>query len=396
MALQRILDFDTNEKERLGFVHTPGEIAQQPEVWQETAAGLARVASELKRMLETEEIVLTGAGSSYFIGRCAESALEARLPEQRVRTVASTEIVMDPENTLPRRPFTLVSVARSGNSPEGNAAFRLAEALRPGLVKHIVLTCNPDGELAKLAAASRQPAALYVLPAATNDGGLAMTSSFTSLVVALQGLGFLDTIDTYQHFAAKLAQSFRGVVATADDLLESLAEQSVNRAFFIGARPFYGGALESHLKVQEMTDGQVLAKAEDTLGLRHGPMAGIDASTLVVLFGSSSSYRQRYETDLLREMAAKNLGMTRMVVCTRPVDSWAQEVHHVIATDPRGDLEIPDDLLSPVLVVPAQLFGMYKSINLGLRPDVPSRSNVINRVVEGVTIYPYEPQEGVR
>ncbi len=393
VALDKILQLESAEKERLGLVHTPGEIAQQPQVWQETVDGIARVAMELKPLLESEELILTGAGSSYFIGACAEAALATRLAALRVRSLPSTEIVMDPQSTLPRRPFTLVSVARSGNSPEGNAAFQLAESLRPGLVKHIVLTCNPEGELARLAQTSRRPAGLYVLPEATNDGGLAMTSSFTSLVIALQALAFLDRMDAYRAIVADMAEAFNALRASADDVFASAALQPVQRAFFVGARPFFGAALESHLKVQEMTDGQVLAKAEDTLGLRHGPMAGIDTSTLVVLFGSSSAYRQAYESDLLREMAAKGLGIQRWVVGARPSDSWAKDAHHVLALDPDGRLELPDDLLSPLLVAPAQLFGMYKSLHLGLRPDVPSRQNVINRVVAGVTIYPYPSNE---
>lgn len=39
------------------------------------------------------------------------------------------------------------------------------------------------------------------------------------------------------------------------------------------------------------------------------------------------------------------------------------------------------------LAIPSQLIGLYKSLELGLNPDSPSRKNTISRVVQGVKIY---------
>ena len=137
-----------------------------------------------------------------------------------------------------------------------------------------------------------------------------------------------------------------------------------------------------------MTDGQVIGKAEDTLGLRHGPMAAIDKNTLVVMFASLDAYRRKYETDLLKELSAKDLGCQRVVVAPHPETGWADLSHHVL--DFGADLSnLANGMLSPVLVIPAQIIGLFKSLQLGLEPDTPSRKQVISRVVEGVTIYPY-------
>jgi len=38
-------------------------------------------------------------------------------------------------------------------------------------------------------------------------------------------------------------------------------------------------------------------------------------------------------------------------------------------------------------VAVGQILGTFKSMDLGLKPDCPSASGVINRVVQGVTIY---------
>ena len=49
---------------------------------------------------------------------------------------------------------------------------------------HLVLTCNPDGALFAPRHASRTGALALLMPAATNDRGFAMTSSFTSMMLA--------------------------------------------------------------------------------------------------------------------------------------------------------------------------------------------------------------------
>ena len=386
MAISRLIQLDEKSKAERGLVHTPKEILQQPDVWKSAAECVFGQVGLIREFLAGTEIILTGAGSSYFAGVCAEAALNRALGCP-VRAVASTEIVMDPESTLPTRPFTLVSLARSGNSPEGNAAFELAEELRGDLVRHIVITTNADGILAGLARSTKRPAALCTLPPETNDQGLAMTSSLTSLVVAAQALGCLDRPGEFLRHVDQLAGAARELLDRDADAIAALAEEKFRRIFFVGARPFFGAALESHLKVQELTDGDVVGKAEDTLGLRHGPMAAIDPETLVVVFGSSDAYRRKYESDLLRELAQKNLGLKRIAVAPRVDDAWRAWLHGWVEFDPTGARAIPDELASVVMILPAQLLGVFKSLDLGLRPDAPSREKVINRVVQGVTIY---------
>jgi tagatose-6-phosphate ketose/aldose isomerase len=54
---------------------------------------------------------------------------------------------------------------------------------------------------------------------------------------------------------------------------------------------------------------------------------------------------------------------------------------------PGNIADIPEDFLSVVYVMPAQIIGFYKSLNLGLDPDSPSTNGSISRVVQGVKIY---------
>jgi tagatose-6-phosphate ketose/aldose isomerase len=52
----------------------------------------------------------------------------------------------------------------------------------------------------------------------------------------------------------------------------------------LGAGPLKGAAIESALKVVELTGGHVIGFAESFLGLRHGPLSAVDGDTLVVAF----------------------------------------------------------------------------------------------------------------
>ncbi len=192
-ALSALLEFSAGRKRELGVEHTPREIAQQPGSWLGTLALCKRLQPELLEFLRTQAgrpVLLVGAGTSDFVGRSVERLLEGRW-RTPVRAVASTELLTGMDDWLRADvPALCISFSRSGDSSEGVAAIE--EMLRrfPG-VAHLVVTCNADGAMARLARGNSQSYAL-VLDPETNDRGLAMTSSFSNMVIAGQALGYLD------------------------------------------------------------------------------------------------------------------------------------------------------------------------------------------------------------
>ena len=109
--------------------------------------------------------------------------------------------------------------------------------------------------------------------------------------------------------------------------------------------------------------------------------------SIVVAFVSDHPYVQRYELDLLAELKKKGLGRATLVSCSVASDTIRDLSDYVIAYDPEGVRELPDDLTPPVHVITGQLLGLFKSIQLGCKPDAPSESGVINRVVKGIKVY---------
>jgi len=173
---------------------TAREIAQQPACLVATQAALAEQSADLEAFLapifadRAARIVLAGAGSSDFIGQVLAPTLNATLP-CRVEAIATTDIVSAPALYLdPAASTLLVSFGRSGDSPESVAAVTLADQLLQN-VRHLVITCNSTGALARRALDGGSQR-LLLLPEATHDRSFAMTSSFTAMMLAgLSALG---------------------------------------------------------------------------------------------------------------------------------------------------------------------------------------------------------------
>jgi len=64
----------------------------------------------------------------------------------------------------------------------------------------------------------------------------------------------------------------------------------------------------------EMTAGRVVTLCETYLGLRHGPMSYVHEDSLIVAFLSSNPVLRAYESDLLRELDHKGLGLLKIIV----------------------------------------------------------------------------------
>jgi tagatose-6-phosphate ketose/aldose isomerase len=390
-ALEELLSRSAAEKRRLGIEATPTEIAQQPEMWRDTARRVTAAAPQLQALCaqvglpgSAAEIIFAGAGTSDFVGRCVQGPVSAAL-RTRALAVPTTDIVTHPQYGFPAdRPGLMVSFARSGNSPESVAALDVVLQERPQ-IRHLVITCNGEGELARRAQQLGDRAFVLVLDPRTNDRGLAMTSSFTSMVIAGLGLAYLDRVEEYTALVTRAAAAAARVLEKVPDVAKALVEQRPARACFLGSGALTGAAVECHLKLQELTDGGVICFFDSFLGLRHGPRAAIHDDTLVVYFVSSDPDVRRYELDLIRGNREQGIGLAHLLVVAEESAELSAMGDHVIATG----ADMPDALFAPVATIVGQLLGLFASLARGLKPDAPSAGGVIHRVVQGVTIYPH-------
>jgi len=365
---------------------TGNEIAQQPVVWREVAALVAEQSDALREFLDPVlaradlRIVLTGAGTSAFAGRVLAPGLAGRLG-RRVEAVPTTDIVSNPREVFAEDvPTLLVSFARSGDSPESAAATRLAGQCL-GSVWHLIVTCNNEGRLAREHAGSTH-SQVVLMPAAANDSGFAMTSSFTSMLLAtwlvLCGDPNGDTVERVALAAERLIAD----PAMATDL----AGRGYQRVVYLGSGGLAGVAQESALKVLELTAGGVVSYHDSSLGFRHGPKAVLNDRTLAVVYRSGDPYTVQYDDDIAAELRMALGGQNVLVVSA---DSAAATGAMMVG--PTGLTGLADVFLAAPYVVLAQQLALQMSLALGLSPDNPFPDGMVNRVVQGVTLHPLPP-----
>ena len=168
-------------------------------------------------------------------------------------------------------------------------------------------------------------------------------------------------------------------------LCERLVNEQFSRVCFLGSGPLKGAAIESGLKVVELTGGRVIGLTESFLGLRHGPLSAVDGDTLVVGFLSADQRRRAFELDLLREICDKKLTEKCFVVTPYGSINGLDSFKNTLSFElPK---EISDLYLPPLFVIVGQLLGLFASIREGFRPDEPSPHGAISRVVSHVAIH---------
>lgn len=366
--------------------YTFQEIMQQPAVWRLQYKAMVEQKAAIQRFLSTyltadTDIVLTGAGTSAFIGDAIAPVL--RPVWKNVRAVATTDLITHAADFLDAdKPLLLISFARSGNSPESVGAVELANKLCKRIA-HIYITCNKEGHLAKTA--NQDNILALLLPEATNDKSLAMTSSFSTMLLTCLMLSRIDVIEQEQAAIEHLAANAQFVLDHAAEL-EKIAQRPFERAVFLGSGPMKGIAEECHLKLQELTDGGVVCKFDTFLGFRHGPKAVVNSKSVVVYLTSDNESVQRYERDLIAQVSGNNQLVAQILVSAGApvhVEGVKEDVQLCL---PFGSHDTSIYGLLPYVLV-GQLLGFYTSVAHGLCPDTPSVSGNISRVVEGVTIY---------
>jgi len=391
-ALTATLALADEEKKRRGLLYTPGEIAQQPETWGTTCRICSDRSPDISRFLESPGVgggsglpakaILVGAGTSDYVGESVQSLL-AKEWGCEAAAIPSTDLLTNADDVIrPDRRYLWISFSRSGDSPEAVAVLGAAIARFP-LVSHIVVTCNQDARLVR--EFGGLPNVLpIVLSDQVNDRGLAMTSSFSNMVVAGQCLAHIRSPQAYADTLHRITVAAAKFMPPCADLAARLARQSFSKVCFLGTGPLKAVARESALKVLELTGGRVYTFYDSYLGLRHGPLSAVDGSTLVVAYISGDERRRSYELDLLEELKEKRLPGRTVAVCPFPSNRIRAVSDDAISL---GVEDVPDDYRPMIDVIFAQLLGLFASMHLGMRPDTPSPNGAISRVVRPIKIY---------
>lgn len=387
-----IFNIDEVQMKKTLSSFTLKEIYQQPKTWLKTLNQIKEskqaIQSFIDKVIKCDDfdVILTGAGTSEFIGNALFSYLNKAL-NYKVKSYGTTDIVATPENYLSRtKPTLLVSFGRSGNSPESIGAVNAASAVCSNLY-NLFITCNKNGSLSKMAEELDNCYAIN-LTDETHDQSFAMTSSFTNMYLAAYLCFNLDKLDQKDLVLNNVCSATQNFLDNNFEVAYNIVnEYNFDRIVYLGSNTLKGISQESSLKMLELTAGKTVAVFDTPLGFRHGPKSIINDSTLTVVYLSNDEYTYKYDLDLVKEISSQRKNNKLVVISNKPSEELNSLADYTLFYDINGTSNNAE--LGLAYITFAQTLAVLKSLSLNLTPDNPCPSGEVNRVVKGVTLYPY-------
>lgn len=387
-----IFNYSKEELTNLKSIYTAQEIYQQPSTWKKTLQQMKANKEQYQTFIDQVikqqdfDVVLCGAGSSEFVGNSIYTSLATKL-DHKIKSYGTTDIVVSPLQYLSTtKPTLLVSFGRSGNSPESIGAVETAEAVCSNLY-HVFITCNENGALSKGAKEKDNCLAINLTPE-THDQSFAMTSSFTNMALAVFCLFNLDRLEEVEDELNIVCESVEKLLDQEYASIKSIIDEyDFKRIVYLGSNTLKGIAQESALKMLELTAGKITTMHDTPTGFRHGPKSVVNDDTLCVVYYSNEAHANQYEEDLIKEMASQRKGNKVMVVSGLMKEEIRDMVDYYYCFE---NVNVENPLLGLAFINVAQLIALYKSLSYGITPDDPCPSGEVNRVVKGVTIYPFK------
>jgi len=337
------------------------EILSQPQVWEQIIGQVPGALHELCPAIPAESFFLfTGCGSAYHIALSASAAFRAR----GIRAEAATagEVWLFPEQFSSQahgQNWACIGFSRSGETTETLMALREAEKRR---AVSIGVTCEPRSPMAGALGSH------VLLLEQAGEKSIITTRSVTAMILASQLAADMLSADCANpQDLAGLPKICEKVLNDAEPICQRLAGTERLRQFvFIGSGPLWGVTCEARLKMQETSLAPSVSFP--VLDFRHGPMAQLDESSLIVAFlsqpgGSGAGWRR--ELEALRHY--RELGPTILAVCEDAGEDLKQITQFIVEL--RSGL--PDWRRQALYLPPAHLLAWHKATSLGLDPDKP-------------------------
>ena len=383
------------ELKTMGAEITTREIKQQPELWQEVFDYFISKKSEIEEFLKKVvvssggkkvKVIFTGAGTSEYIGETIYAYLQKHGDTEHFDflSIGTTDIVSCPEYYFYENDTVLlVSFARSGNSPESLAAVEVANQVVE-TIHHLAITCAEEGQLAQISQ-KEENSFLFLMPTRSNDGGFAMTGSFSCMTLGTLLLFDQTAFEQKQDYVTALIKLGEEVLSREEELNE-IVNLDFERIVYVGSGSLAGLTREAQLKILELTAGKVATIFDSSMGFRHGPKSFINEKTIMFGFVNNTPYTRDYDLDILEEVHGDEIAAGVFAIAQPGKRNFSGSTIEYSAETAL----LPDGYLALADIMVAQTVALLTSIKVGNKPDTPSPTGTVNRVVKGVTIYDYK------
>lgn len=336
---------------------TREEILSQPTVWQKSLNSWRNLAIDAYPRPENyDQAVFIGCGSTYFLSRWAARTCE-ELTGVTCRAVPSSDLFLYPDAWLTRGGKTLlIASSRSAATTETIKAVTLFEEREAG--DTVLVTCNPDRPLALQTK--------YTIGAPFGqERSVAQTRSFTSMML---GNALLIGGGATSEVSSSVRHSGDRLLSESRERMSGIAHTlALQRFFFLGSGALYGLACECMLKMKEMSLSY--SEAYHVMEFRHGPVAMVDASSLVIgLLGEAGV---EHEMAVLRDMKGK--GARILAIAETAPPNYRSVIDDLIVLE--SGLS---KLWRGVLYMPAlQWLAYERAVKNGLDPDRPMNLDAV-------------------
>jgi len=353
------IDWDMEAAEKCGFEHFMlKEICEQPKALRDTLRARYKDGSlsfpvQIENLLENcKHLLITGCGTAYHAAMVASYVIEqvAGLP---VEVLVASELRYRPH--IRKEGEVCLLISQSGETADTIVSLRLLKELGiPTIALTNVVGCTLSRE-----------ADWVLYTQAGPEIAVASTKAFTTQLLSLFTIASLIAKQERSYLLEALDQlpgKTQLLIDRQEDIQRFAASQfNKTKVFFMGRLVDFAISLESALKLKEIsyTHSEAFAAGE----LKHGPIALVDTSTLVVALCTQPSLYAKMDSNI-KEVKAR--GATALVITFEDVhtfDDTADAIFRLPQTYP---------LFSPVLsVIVSQLYAYYCSVLKGNDPDKP-------------------------
>lgn len=343
------------------------EILKQNDSWEAILKDKKKYIEKLEAFKndDIKNAIFIGCGSSYYIS-LSGSFIFSKLTGINSKAVPASEIIFYPEVYLPAEAKTIVfAVSRSGKTTEVIKAIEKISNYNNIIT--VAFTCYENSELAKLCDYS-------FITKKGKEKSVVMTKSFTSLLFAIQQFsGIWGNKKSYLKKLDKLPELFNLYIEKWQNRIqEYVSDNSFEFYEFLGHGNYYGVANEAMLKMKEMA----IVSSEDfhSLEFRHGPKSIVNKKMLITIYTGETTYTK--EVNLIEELLEYG---ANLFIIGNNISAKIKNAPRTFVID--LNTEFSQFVLTPLIIVPSQLYAYFVATSKGLDVDNPQN---LTQVVEKI------------
>ncbi|MDR1901807.1 MAG: glutamine--fructose-6-phosphate transaminase (isomerizing) [Treponema sp.] len=373
------VDWDAGAAEKDGYEHFMiKEINEQPkaltsalrariqaDAGQDAQGGVPVKAVNLEEIgfdsswAQANRVVITACGTAWHAAVIGKYAFE-----RYSRISADVDIASEYRyrNPICNPQDIFIIISQSGETADTLAAMRMAKESGSRV---IAITNVVGSTLAR-------EADLVMYTWAGPEIAVASTKAFTTQLMCLYLIALQFGVLRGVLSGDELAKSIKALEEVSGQAEKILKDKETiqrfaarhftkSKVFFMGRLFDYAVSLESALKLKEIsyTHSEAFAAGE----LKHGPIALVDESTLVVAICTQTVLFEKMDSNI-KEVKAR--GASTLVITYDDVNYFDQSADEIFRI-PR----LPDGLSPMLSIIPCQLYAYYCAVQRGLDPDKP-------------------------